>query len=101
MGVNMPARTVVFDSIRKHDGTKFRELLPGEFIQMAGRAGRRGLDDTGTVIILCKADVPEILDFEKMMTVCDNMKYIKYYKIGKKKSNFDCLNLNSNCLKAL
>ena len=69
MGVNMPAKTVVFDSIRKHDGVKFRELLPGEFIQMAGRAGRRGLDKTGTVIILCKADVPEFSDIEKMMTV--------------------------------
>ncbi|XP_028393122.1 helicase SKI2W-like [Dendronephthya gigantea] len=67
MGVNMPARTVVFDSIRKHDGEKFRDLLPGEFIQMAGRAGRRGLDDTGTVIMLCKADVPEISAIEKMM----------------------------------
>ena len=69
MGVNMPARTVVFDSIRKHDGVKFRELLPGEFIQMAGRAGRRGLDDTGTVIMLCKGDVPEISDVQKMMMV--------------------------------
>lgn len=29
MGVNMPARTVVFDNIRKHDGTGFRNLLPG------------------------------------------------------------------------
>lgn len=49
MGVNMPARTVVFDTIRKHDGTGFRNLLPAEYIQMAGRAGRRGLDTTGTV----------------------------------------------------
>ena len=69
MGVNMPARTVVFDSIRKHDGEKFRELLPGEFIQMAGRAGRRGKDKFGNVIILCKADVPEIADIQKMMMV--------------------------------
>ncbi|XP_048756340.2 SKI2 subunit of superkiller complex protein-like isoform X2 [Ostrea edulis] len=67
MGVNMPARTVVFDSIRKHDGTNFRDLLPGEYIQMAGRAGRRGLDTTGTVIILCKGDVPEMSDLHKMM----------------------------------
>ena len=81
MGVNMPARTVVFDSIRKHDGTKFRELLPGEFTQMAGRAGRRGLDDTGTVIILCKADVPEISDFQNMMMVCNaNIGNLKCYK---------------------
>jgi superfamily II RNA helicase len=49
MGVNMPARTVVFDTIRKHDGTGFRNLLPAEYIQMAGRAERRGLDTTGTV----------------------------------------------------
>ncbi|XP_078502024.1 superkiller complex protein 2 [Lissotriton helveticus] len=67
MGVNMPARTVVFDSIRKHDGTNFRDLAPGEYIQMAGRAGRRGLDTTGTVILLCKARVPEMSDLHKMM----------------------------------
>ncbi|XP_052441008.1 helicase SKI2W-like isoform X2 [Carassius gibelio] len=67
MGVNMPARTVVFDSIRKHDGTGFRNLLPGEYIQMAGRAGRRGLDATGTVIILCKAGVHEMGDLHAMM----------------------------------
>ena len=67
MGVNMPARSVVFDSIRKHDGTAFRDLLPSEYIQMAGRAGRRGLDTTGTVIILCKNDVPEMSELNQMM----------------------------------
>nr|CAB3266088.1 helicase SKI2W-like [Phallusia mammillata] len=67
MGVNMPARTVVFDSIRKHDGTTMRNLLPGEYIQMAGRAGRRGLDSTGTVIVLCKGDVPESSELNQMM----------------------------------
>lgn len=69
MGVNMPARTVVFDSIRKHDGIAMRNLLPGEYVQMAGRAGRRGLDSTGTVIILCKGDVPETAELHKMMLV--------------------------------
>ena len=48
----MPARTVVFDSIRKYDEGGMRELRPAEYIQMAGRAGRRGLDATGTVILL-------------------------------------------------
>lgn len=67
MGVNMPARTVVFDTIRKHDGTGFRNLLPAEYIQMAGRAGRRGLDTTGTVIILCKNEVPESSELHAMM----------------------------------
>lgn len=59
MGVNMPARSVAFDSINKHDGTCKRNLWPSEYIQMAGRAGRRGKDSTGTVLILCKQDIPE------------------------------------------
>ncbi|EJT42980.1 SKI2-like protein [Saccharomyces kudriavzevii IFO 1802] len=52
MGLNLPTRTVIFSSIRKHDGNGLRELTPGEFTQMAGRAGRRGLDSTGTVIVM-------------------------------------------------
>lgn len=63
----MPARTVVFDSLRKHDGTCFRTLLPAEYIQMAGRAGRRGLDTTGTVILLCKQNVPDLMELQNMM----------------------------------
>ena len=69
MGVNMPARTVVFDSIRKPDGSNLRDLLTGEYIQMAGRAGRRGLDPTGTVIILCKRNIPLMAELHKMMLV--------------------------------
>ncbi|KAH9920208.1 antiviral helicase [Epithele typhae] len=59
MGVNMPAKSVVFSHIRKHDGRSFREILPGEYTQMAGRAGRRGLDSTGTVIIVASDGCPE------------------------------------------
>lgn len=66
MGVNMPARSVVFDSIRKHDGKHMRPLLPSEYIQMAGRAGRRGKDTVGTVIVLCKKEVPEASDLINM-----------------------------------
>lgn len=67
MGVNMPARTVVFDNIRKHDGKQFRTLLPAEYIQMAGRAGRRGLDTTGNVVILCKNEVHDMSELHSMM----------------------------------
>ncbi|KAJ3556495.1 hypothetical protein NM688_g1996 [Phlebia brevispora] len=59
MGVNMPTRCVVFSHIRKHDGRSFREVLAGEYTQMAGRAGRRGLDTTGTVIIVANDELPE------------------------------------------
>ncbi|CEH14365.1 antiviral helicase [Ceraceosorus bombacis] len=48
----MPAKTVVFTSVRKFDGTENRNLTSGEFIQMSGRAGRRGLDDRGIVIMM-------------------------------------------------
>jgi replicative superfamily II helicase len=47
-GLNMPAKTVVFTNARKFDGGGFRWLTSGEYIQMSGRAGRRGLDDRGT-----------------------------------------------------
>ena len=56
----MPARTVVFSGIRKHDGRSFRDLLAGEYTQMSGRAGRRGLDKTGVVIIVCDGEVPDV-----------------------------------------
>ncbi|KAJ2783574.1 ATP-dependent RNA helicase mtr4 [Coemansia javaensis] len=52
IGLNMPARTVVFTSVRKFDGKDFRWVMSGEYIQMSGRAGRRGLDDRGVVILM-------------------------------------------------
>jgi ATP-dependent RNA helicase DOB1 len=52
IGLNMPAKTVVFTSVRKFDGTTIRYLTPSEFVQMSGRAGRRGLDDRGIVIMM-------------------------------------------------
>ncbi|XP_072929955.1 superkiller complex protein 2 [Epargyreus clarus] len=67
MGVNMPARTVIFDEVSKYDGVASRTLVPAEYIQMAGRAGRRGLDKTGTVIILCKDEVPDQMTLKGMM----------------------------------
>uniref|UniRef100_A0A5K4F7S9 Helicase SKI2W n=1 Tax=Schistosoma mansoni TaxID=6183 RepID=A0A5K4F7S9_SCHMA len=52
MGVNMPARCVIFTTLEKFDGQKRRPLNSSEYTQMAGRAGRRGLDASGSVIIL-------------------------------------------------
>ena len=50
MGINMPSKTVLFSNTRKWDGKEFRFIRPGEYIQMSGRAGRRGIDDRGIVI---------------------------------------------------
>jgi superfamily II RNA helicase len=52
MGINMPAKSSIFTSLQKFDGNNFRWLLPHEYIQMAGRAGRRGLDNKGIVVLL-------------------------------------------------
>ena len=52
IGLNMPAKTVVFTSVRKFDGVDLRWVTPSEFVQMSGRAGRRGLDDRGIVIMM-------------------------------------------------
>jgi ATP-dependent RNA helicase DOB1 len=50
IGINMPAKTVVFTNTRKWDGKEMRYVTSGEYIQMSGRAGRRGKDDRGIVI---------------------------------------------------
>jgi antiviral helicase SKI2 len=69
MGVNMPARTVVFSGIRKHDGRQFRLLTPGEYTQMSGRAGRRGLDAYGLVMLFFSpGELPSELDLKRTMT---------------------------------
>ena len=49
LGINMPAKTVAFDEMRKFYGTYFAFLRTRDFFQMAGRAGRRGMDDCGYV----------------------------------------------------
>lgn len=68
MGVNMPAKTVVFDSVEKFDGNSKRRLNPAEYIQMAGRAGRRGHDINGMVVIVCKNDkLPTAVDLKSMI----------------------------------
>ncbi len=51
LGINMPARTVIFDGLKKFDGISMRPLTTREFLQKAGRAGRRGMDTEGHVVI--------------------------------------------------
>jgi ATP-dependent RNA helicase DOB1 len=69
IGINMPAKTVVFTNTRKWDGKDFRWVTSGEYIQMSGRAGRRGKDDRGIVI--------QMLDEKMEPAVCKEILYGK------------------------
>jgi len=51
VGINVPIRTVVFTSLAKYDGTKYRLLKAREYHQIAGRAGRAGYDTSGSVVV--------------------------------------------------
>ena len=52
VGVNMPTKTTIFTSLEKFNGKDFRTLYTHEYLQMGGRAGRRGIDKEGFVILL-------------------------------------------------
>ena len=51
LGINMPARTVVIEKLVKFNGEATVELTPGEYTQLTGRAGRRGLDTQGHAVV--------------------------------------------------
>ena len=69
VGLNMPTKTVVFTSYRKFDdeSEKMRMFSTDEYIQMAGRAGRRGKDTKGYVFYLPDRQPEDIDDVKKMM----------------------------------
>ncbi|MEP9383471.1 DEAD/DEAH box helicase [Nocardioides cheoyonin] len=52
LGINMPARTVVIEKLTKWNGETHADLSPGEYTQLVGRAGRRGLDVEGHGVVL-------------------------------------------------
>ena len=70
VGINMPTKTVVFTGYRKYDDQTggMRILNTDEYIQMAGRAGRRGKDDKGLVLYLPDRDPESMEDVKRMMT---------------------------------
>ncbi|MEJ7833963.1 MAG: DEAD/DEAH box helicase, partial [Nocardioides sp.] len=52
LGINMPARTVVIEKLSKWNGETHADITPGEYTQLTGRAGRRGLDTEGHGVVL-------------------------------------------------
>ncbi|MCC3313920.1 ski2-like helicase [Nocardia africana] len=57
LGINMPARTVVLERLVKFNGETHAELTPGEYTQLTGRAGRRGIDVEGHAVVMWHPDV--------------------------------------------
>jgi superfamily II RNA helicase len=81
VGINYPVKTVCFASLRKFDGTNFRLLTAKEFFQIAGRAGRRGIDKEGNAIALIDR---RDFDFDriKKITSGDTEPIQSQYRLG-------------------
>ena len=58
LGINMPARTVVIEKLTKFTGERHEFLTPGDYTQLTGRAGRRGIDPVGHAVVLWSPFVP-------------------------------------------
>jgi ATP-dependent RNA helicase HelY len=71
LGVNMPARSVVIERLTKFSGERRELLTPGEYTQLTGRAGRRGIDDVGYAIVLWSPFVP----FEQVAALASSRTY--------------------------
>ena len=67
LGINMPAKTVILDRLSKFTGEGHELMLPGEFTQLTGRAGRRGIDTVGHGVVLHSPHVA----FERMVSIAD------------------------------
>jgi ATP-dependent RNA helicase HelY len=58
LGINMPAKTVVIERLMKFTGERHELITPGDFTQLTGRAGRRGIDPVGYGVVLYQPDIP-------------------------------------------
>jgi len=69
VGINMPTKTVIFTGLTKYNGSTMRLLYPHEYTQMAGRAGRRGIDTIGHVIHCNDLfEIPTSTEYKNMLT---------------------------------
>ncbi len=71
LGINMPAKSVIIEKLTKFNGDRHEQLSPGEYTQLAGRAGRRGIDDVGYCAVLWSPMVP----FSQVASLATNRSY--------------------------
>ena len=71
LGINMPAKTVVIEDLWKFSGERHEMLTPGEYTQLTGRAGRRGIDEIGYAVVLYQSQVP----FERLAGLASTRTY--------------------------
>jgi ATP-dependent RNA helicase HelY len=71
LGINMPAKTVVIEDLWKFSGERHELLTPGEYTQLTGRAGRRGIDEHGYAVVLLQKQVP----FERVAGLASTRTY--------------------------
>ncbi len=71
LGINMPAKTVVIEDLWKFSGERHELLTPGEYTQLTGRAGRRGIDDLGHAVVVFQRNVP----FERVASLATTRTY--------------------------
>ena len=71
LGINMPAKTVVIEDLWKFSGERHELLTPGEYTQLTGRAGRRGIDPIGFAVVLYQKQVP----FERVAGLASTRTY--------------------------
>lgn len=81
VGINMPAKAVVFDSLEKYDGVSMRMLNAKEYFQIAGRAGRRGIDTEGLVISMINRRFTNLEKLQKISTI-DDEPIISHFKLS-------------------
>jgi superfamily II RNA helicase len=77
VGINVPIRTVVFTQLFKYDGSSTKTLTVRDFKQIAGRAGRRGFDTSGTVVAQAPEHVIENLRLEKKASSSGKKSFVK------------------------
>lgn len=71
LGINMPAKTVAIEDLWKFSGERHELLTPGEYTQLTGRAGRRGIDDLGYAVVLHQRQV----EFERVAGLASTRTY--------------------------